>query len=149
VTRRIQLPDVNVLIALNDPAHEGHELAHRWFQDEGRYAWATCPLTENGFVRILSQPSYPNFVASPAIALSYLRDAIHDHQDSHHFWTDDVSLRDATLFDLRHVQGHRQLTDLYLLGLCQRRSGTLITLDTRVGTVAIVSPDPDLLRLLR
>ncbi|MDO9124550.1 MAG: VapC toxin family PIN domain ribonuclease, partial [Deltaproteobacteria bacterium] len=54
------LLDVNLLLALSDPMHIHHELAHRWFAEKGHQAWATCPLTENGFIRIASHPNYPN-----------------------------------------------------------------------------------------
>jgi predicted nucleic acid-binding protein len=45
--------DVNVLIALFDPAHVHHESAHAWWKANQSSGWATCPLTENGFVRVL------------------------------------------------------------------------------------------------
>ncbi|MBP1742910.1 MAG: domain protein family protein, partial [Deltaproteobacteria bacterium] len=56
----IYLLDINLLLALSDPMHIHHPLAHRWFAEKGQHAWATCPLTENGFIRIASHPNYPN-----------------------------------------------------------------------------------------
>ena len=84
----ICLPDVNVLIALHDPAHLGHEKAHSWFQATGRHGWATCPLNGNGFVRLLSQPQYPNNVGSVATALHILHNRVETYADSHLFWHD-------------------------------------------------------------
>ncbi len=95
---RVQLPDVNVLVALHDQTHQGYDRAHQWLDSEGKFAWATCPLTENGFVRIFSQSALPNNVGSPAAAMTYLADMIQAHQATHHFWPDSVSLCDRTLF---------------------------------------------------
>jgi toxin-antitoxin system PIN domain toxin len=145
---RIQLPDVNVLIALHDETHEGHERAHRWFASEGRLGWATCPLTENGFIRIFSQPALPNNVGSPAEAMSYLEDMLTAHGATHHFWPDSVSLCDRILFLPGAIAGHRQVTDVYLLGLCQQNGGTLVTLDAGITDAAIVSPHAELIRRL-
>src|SRR5438552_6039513 len=114
---RIHLPDVNVLIALHDANHQGHERAHQWFSSEGHLGWATCPLSENGFIRIFSQPALPNNVGSPAEAMSYLADMCLAHGATHHFWPDSVSLRDRTLFRPELILGHRQITGVYLLGL--------------------------------
>ncbi len=145
---RVQLPDVNVLIALHDQSHQGHERAHHWFASEGRLGWATCPLTENGFVRLLSQPAMPNNVGTLAAAVGYLEAMTKAHQATHHFWSDGVSLRDQTLFLPDAIAGHRQVTDVYLLGLCQHSDGTLVTLDTAITGAAIVSPHPELIRRL-
>ncbi len=142
---RIQLPDVNILVALHDETHQGFERAHRWFAEEGQLAWATCPLTENGFVRVLSQPALPNHVDNPVVALAYLRDMLDAHRHTHHFWPDDVTLRDETLFRVEAIGGHRQVTDAYMLGLCQRHRGTLVTLDVGITDGVIVRPDPDLI----
>jgi uncharacterized protein len=114
---RIQLPDVNVLIALHDPTHQGYERAHQWFSGEGRLGWATCPLTENGFIRVFSQAALPNNVGSPAEAMTYLDDMLQAHGVTHHFWPDSVSLSDRTLFRPMAIAGPRQITDVYLLGL--------------------------------
>jgi hypothetical protein len=144
-----QLPDVNVLLALHDPSHQGHELAHRWFRDEGRLAWATCPLTENGFIRILCQPSYPNSVRRPVAARRHLEETIRAHRAGHQFWPGDVSLRDATLFSIEHLTGHRQLTDTYLLGLCHKNDGVLVTLDAAIAARVVVGCPPTRIRILR
>jgi len=143
---RIQLPDVNVLIALHDQTHQGYERAHRWFTGEGHLGWATCPLTENGFIRILSQPALPNNVGTPAQAMTFLDDMREAHGATHHFWPDSVSLCDLTQFRPDIIAGHRQITDVSLLGLCQQNGGTLVTLDAGITVAAIVSPHVDLIR---
>ncbi len=145
---RIQLPDISILIALHDEKHPKHPLAHNWLVAEGRFGWATCPLTQNGFVRIASQPSVDNGISTPFEAMGYLRDLLQDTGNVHHFWADVVSLFDMTLFSVDASVGHKQLTDIYLLGLCQQNGGTLITLDTRMTTAVIVAPHPELLRVL-
>jgi toxin-antitoxin system PIN domain toxin len=145
---RIQLPDVNVLIALHDATHQGHARAHQWFSSEGNLGWATCPLTENGFIRVFSQPALPNSVGSPAAAMTYLDDMRAAHGATHHFWPDSVSICDRRLFQPAAIAGHRQITDIYLLGLCQQNGGTLVTLDTAIRDAAIVSPHAELIRRL-
>jgi len=145
---RIQLPDVNVLIALHDATHQGHERAHQWFTNEGRLGWATCPLTENGFIRIFSQPALPNNVGTPAAAMTYLDEMRAAHGATHSFWPDSVSLCDRTLFRPEAIAGPRQITDVYVLGLCQQNGGTLATLDAAITVTAIVSPHVDLIRRL-
>jgi toxin-antitoxin system PIN domain toxin len=132
---RVSLLDVNVLVALFDPDHVHHDLAHDWFTDHRTDGWATCAVTENGFVRVVSNPGYRPDAPRPAIALDLLRrfcDSGH-----HHFWADEVSLRDAALFNLAAARGHRQVTDVYLLGLAKRKGGRLATFDRTIppGTV--------------
>jgi toxin-antitoxin system PIN domain toxin len=147
-SRRICLPDVNVMIALHDPAHSDHDKAHRWFMADGRFGWATCPLTENGFARVLSQPRYPNHVGSVSIALDILDNMLLKYAATHQFWPDSSSLRDQTLFRASSIAGPKQITDVYLLGLCQKNEGTLVTLDTGITVAAIVVPGDGILRVL-
>ncbi len=144
----IQLPDVNVLLALNDLTHPHHEAAIAWFADASTYGWATCPLTENGFVRIMATPAYPGSRLSPIDAIALLETLTQTPARMHHFWADSISLRDRTLFHPAAITGHRHITDVYLLGLCQHKGGTLVTLDTGITASAIVSPHPELIRLL-
>lgn len=127
------LLDVNVLLALHDRYHAHHVAAHRWFADRGRNAWATCPLTENGFVRIASQPSYPNPPGDTQAVLAGLRSFC--ASGGHRFWPDDVSLRDVLAPDAPAT--HRHVTDLYLLALAARRGGWLATFDGRIPTSAV------------
>ena len=67
------LLDVNVLIALIDPAHVQHDAAHHWFAETGSASWATCPLTENGLLRIVGHPRYPNAPGTPAMIAAILQ----------------------------------------------------------------------------
>lgn len=128
------LPDVNVLIALIDPAHVAHDAAHRWF-DEGRRDWATCPLTENGVVRIVGHPKYPNCPGSPAKVtpiLARLRGV-----GSHTFWPDEISLVDSELVSPEVILTSGQVTDTYLLALAAAHNGRLVTFDRRLSAKAV------------
>jgi toxin-antitoxin system PIN domain toxin len=140
------LLDVNVLVALHDPAHPNHEDAHRWFGRNRKRGWATCPVTVNGCVRVLSNPAYPTVAAAPAEAASRLRVLCAD--PSHEFWSDSVSLLDDSLFRLQAITGHRQITDLYLLGLAVRHGGRLATFDRSIPFKAVVGAGPDRLELI-
>jgi toxin-antitoxin system PIN domain toxin len=131
----IALLDVNVLVALFDPDHVHHDLAHEWFADDGRHGWATCPLTENGFVRVVSNPRYQPDAAPPSAAIDRLRTFCASGR--HHFWTDQVSLRDPALFAPSGMRGHRQLTDVYLLGLARKMGGRLATFDRAIALAAV------------
>ncbi|MHB8530682.1 MAG: TA system VapC family ribonuclease toxin [Caulobacteraceae bacterium] len=129
------LLDVNVLIALLDPAHVGHEAAHSWFGRVGARSWATCPITENGVIRIVGHPNYPNSVGSPAMAApiaSRLRAL-----PGHVFWNDDLSLVDSDLIDPRKIATPGQVTDTYLLALAVANHGQLATFDRRLSTMAV------------
>jgi hypothetical protein len=101
------LLDVNVLLALFDQDHADHTRARTWLESEIRHGWASCAITQNGFVRIISQHSYPSPVP-PRDALGLLAEAT---TTSHHdFWPCSVSPADADTVDARHVRGSRQLT---------------------------------------
>ena len=128
------LLDVNVLLALFDPDHVDHRTAHHFVGTALEYGWATCPLTQNGFVRIVSQPRYPSPV-STSDALARLAEAASD--DSHEFWPDDVSLLDQGVLDRSSLLGHRQVTDAYLLALAVRHGGRLVTFDTAIPVRAV------------
>ncbi len=129
------LLDVNVLIALVDPAHVGHDLAHDWFAREGRTSWATCPLTENGLIRIVGHPRYPNSLGSPAAAMELLNRLC--ALPGHVFWGDAISLRDAPNLDASKILAPAQVTDVYLLALAAANAGVLATLDKRLPTNAV------------
>ena len=130
---RPALLDVNLLIALFDPDHVHHEAAHAWFGPHRSSGWATCPLTENGVVRILSTPAYGASAERPAEIVRRL--AAFRASGDHVFWPDDVSLCDARLFTLS--VGHRQLTDVYLLALALRHDGRLATFDRSIPERAV------------
>ena len=100
---RIALLDVNVLVALFDPDHVHHDLAHDWFAGQAAAGWATCPVTENGYLRVLANPVYGTPMARPEALLRHLRRFCAG--DGHHFWPDAVSLRDEKRFDPAAVAG--------------------------------------------
>jgi len=128
------LLDVNVLIALNDPDHVSHVAAATWWLAQREAGWASCPLTQNGCVRIISQPGYPNAQAVASVA-GLLANLCAD--PCHAFWPDDVSLLDGQRFNHTHIHGHRQLTDIYLLGLAISHGGRLITFDEKIPFSAV------------
>lgn len=126
----VSLLDVNLLIALFDPAHVHHDRAHEWFGRNRKHGWATCPLTINGCIRVLSSPAYPTVETSPPEVILHLRKLC---EDSHHeFWPDSVSFLEPNLFRPQMIAGPRALTDIYLLGLAVRRHGKLATFDTGI-----------------
>ena len=128
------LLDVNVLIALHDRDHVHHVRARDWFAAHAKQGWASCPLTQNGCLRIMNQPRYPN--PQP---MSVLIDMLRQSTTTafHEFWGDDASILDAKRFRQAHVHGHRQITDLYLLGLAVKNRGRLVTFDIRVPLTAV------------
>lgn len=124
------LLDINVLIALADPDHQHHGKAEAFFLANHRAGWATCPITENGFVRILGAASYPKGPGSTESAREILRQLC--GFEGHRFWPDDISVRSlVTLPKSKH------LTDQYLLGLAIQRLGRLATLDQRIDAALI------------
>jgi uncharacterized protein len=142
----IALLDVNVLIALFDPAHLYHEAAHTWFARNRSRRWATSPLTENALVRILSNASYPGRRTTVDDASARLRTFCSSRE--HVFWPDSVSVRDQGRFRWNHVQGHRQLTDVYLLALSISNEGCLATFDSTISLKAVQGAAPQNLELL-
>ena len=127
------LLDVNLLVALFDPHHIHHDAAHDWFVENREHGWATCPLTETAFVRIVSDPSYGVSAERAAGALERLR--AFSASGGHQFWRDALSLQDE-MFDLSRASS-RQLTDVYLLGLAVNRKGRLATFDRSIPVGAV------------
>ena len=123
------LLDVNALIALIDPLHVHHESMHRWFETRHPRDWATCPLVENGFVRVLSQPMYPSGRRSPAEVIGIL-ESLKSHQAGvHRTLPDDISLADTAVFAREFLSGPKQVTDSYLLGLARQHGLRLVSFD--------------------
>lgn len=125
------LLDVNALVALAWDSHVHHARAREWFAEHSATGWATCPITESGFVRVSSNPKIlPSAIGVDAAraVLSVLRTAT-----GHHFLTDDVSLADD---DVPAITGHRQVTDAHLLTLVRRRGAHLVTFDAALVTLA-------------
>ncbi len=139
------LLDVNVLIALHDPQHVHHALAVDWLEANIAYGWASCPLTQNGCLRVMCQPSYPNPWAvhhlAPLLAASF-------SAPTHMFWPDAISLLEPGRLRLDSAIGPRQLTDLYLLALAAHHGGRFVTFDARVPVDAVVAAGPKSLHAL-
>lgn len=141
----VHLLDVNVLVALFDADHVHHEAAHDWFADHREQGWATSPATENGFVRVVSNPAYGIGLRAVDAADRLRRFCASGH---HHAWTDGASLLDASLFRLDHLAGHRQVSDVYLLGLTVRMGGRLATFDHAIPVEAVHGATPESLAVI-
>jgi toxin-antitoxin system PIN domain toxin len=143
---RVSLLDVNVLVALFFPDHIHHDLAHDWFADHRNKGWATCAVTQNGFIRVACQQPSDEVLVRPAEVIASLdrfcRDTLHHH------WADDVSLTDAELFEPQYISGHRQLTDVYLLGLAKKMGGRLATFDRSIPVKAVRGGTAGLLHVI-
>ena len=129
------LLDVNVLIAQIDPGHVAHDDAHVWFAARGAAAWATCPLSENGVIRIVGNPRYPNSPGSPAIVAEIVGKL--RKLPGHVFWSDDVSLVGDAAVDAGKILTSVQVTDTYLLALAKAHGGQLATFDRKLSTLAV------------
>jgi toxin-antitoxin system PIN domain toxin len=130
---------VNVLIALIDPLHLHHREAHAWWAANEAGGWATCPLTENAFVRILSQASYPRSV-SVGDAMRRLRNAA--AESNHAFWGDDISLLDSQRFNGSGILAPKRLTGIYLLGIAVKNGGRLATFDRATSRNTVTGAEP-------
>lgn len=130
------LLDVNVLIALLDSAHVLHGRALEWYSKHARLGWASCPITQNGCVRVMSSPSYANSRHIGEVARR-LADACEN--PLHEFWSDDVSVLDQKIVDTSRVHSAQRLTDVYLLALATLRGGRLVTLDSGITIDAVHS----------
>lgn len=128
------LLDVNVLIALLDSDHVSHTSAIRWFAANAGAGWASCAITQNGCIRTMSNPGYPNPLPVQAL-VEHLREAC--RQQVHEFWDDDVSLLDSGAVDSGRIHGPRQLTGTYLLALAAQHGGRLVTFDDGIALTAV------------
>lgn len=138
------LLDVNMLIALLDPFHIHADIAHEWFETNEKFGWASCPITQNGYVRIVSQAGYdPRLRVDEAAAL--LRDLI--ERPSHAFWPETISILDPEIFNLSRLGSGRHVTDTYLLGVAKANNARFVTLDTRLSAAGVIGSDGHLLRL--
>ena len=124
----MHLLDANVLIAMGDPTHVQHGRTQRWFHSEPGRAWATCPLTENAFLRIIGGVNYPGTIGEPQVLRTVLQQMC--SFPGHQFWEDDLSLRDTKAFPA--LPSAKHLTDIYLLALAVKHHAKLATLDQRI-----------------
>jgi len=125
------LLDINVLVAMMWPPHEAHERVQKWFRKHGQKGWATCPLTQAGFVRIAANPAFSPDAVTPQEAAALLHSNL--KHPSHEFWADEIGFVDAVAPFQKQLFGHRQVTDAYLLGLVMHKKGKLVTLDEGVA----------------
>jgi len=144
--KKVALLDVNVLVALFQPDHVHHDLAHDWFAENRRAGWATCPVTETGLVRLLANPRFHTGGIAVSAVVERLRRLQSD--PSHEWWEASISLADAALFQLTSIRGHRQVTDVYLAGLAHSRGGKLVTFDRAVLWSAVAGAKPSLVEVL-
>ena len=128
------LIDINVLIALHDLDHLHHSIAKKWFSENATKGWASCPLIQNACLRIMNQPSYPN--CQPLSVLIELFSPTFTSKH-HEFWPDDLSIVDPDIFEHRHIHGHRQLTDCYLLALAVARGGRFVSFDRTIALTSV------------
>lgn len=128
------LLDVNVLIALLDAGHVHHRVVTDWLVTHLGDGWASCPLTQNGCIRIFSNPAYPNAVPAAQIAERLAEAARHP---AHAFWPDAISLLEPGRLAWERLLSSRQVTDAYLLALAVEQGGRLVTLDRGVPLAAV------------
>jgi uncharacterized protein len=124
------LLDINMLLALLDQQHIHHGRARDWLEAESAAGWASCAITQNGFVRIISQPAYPSPITAKA-AIDLLAAAT--ATEYHEFWPCSASLLDSEVVDASRIHSHRQVTDAYLLALATKASGRFVTFDRLIS----------------
>ena len=125
------LPDVNILIALLDGNHVFHARVHGWLGPH-KGGLATCVITQNGAIRVMSQPRYSSVISLSAAQVKQQLQMGLARQD-HVYWPCNETLMDDGLFDWSRIHGHAQLTDIYLLGLAVRHKACLVTLDRNIA----------------
>lgn len=129
------LLDLNTLLALLDPQHVFHEAAHRWVETTPGLRFLTCPLVQNGVVRIASQSAYPNALGTAgevcAVVAAFCADPRHE------FCPDDISLLDPAHLARPALLTPSRVTDLYLLALARRHGANLATFDRRIPAEAV------------
>lgn len=133
--QQVALLDVNVLIALMDPLHVHHEPCHHWFSARGTAPWSSCAVTQNGVLRILGHPRYPNSPGSPGVVSEILQALVSHPQ--HEFWDISPSLLSQAHVNMSALLDSAQITDTYLLALAVHQGGLLATLDRRLSTHAV------------
>ena len=129
------LLDINVLIALLDGDHVHHKTAWGWFENNIETGWATCPITQNGCIRIMSQPGYPNHFSCTDVA-DHLRTATETRH--HEFWSESLSILDKQLIDWQRIVGPKQLTDIFLLALAVKNGGRFVTFDKKITASVVI-----------
>ena len=141
------LLDSSVLIALLDEDHIFHQIAFEWFESNLSDGWASCPITENAVLRVLSNPNYSKCRQYSLLSLVTGHNELIKRTD-HEFWADDISLLNLQIFAHRHILGPKQLTDVYLLGLAVVKGGRLVSFDRRIAIESAVGAVSDNLHIL-
>lgn len=141
------LLDVNVLVSLFDERHVHNKLAHDWLSKNLKRGWASCPITENGLLRILSNPNYSRF---NRYSVEDISSRLGDFQQAtnHTFWPDRISILNEAHFDCKNVLGAKQLTDVYLLGLAAEHKGRFVTFDRTIAKQAVLKAKKSTLHLI-
>jgi toxin-antitoxin system PIN domain toxin len=136
----IALPDVNVLVALAWPNHIHHEPAHAWFSEHQAAGWATCPLTESGFVRVSSNPRLTPEARRPREALQLLEKIV--SLAGHVFWDDATSIVRSAHVARERLTGYRQVTDAHLVAIALAHGGRVATFDRGMRSIVPPAADP-------
>ncbi len=136
----IALLDVNALVALAWSGHVHHDAVQAWFSEQREEGWATCPLTEAGFVRLSCNHSVVEHIVTPREAIEMLDEL--RQRGAHSFWPQDVSMIDLPGAIVARIQGYRQITDAVLLGVAMQRKGQLATFDARLANLAAEEARP-------
>ena len=146
LTQPRYLLDVNVWVALFDSAHIASTRANAFIETSLIHI-ATCPMVENGVIRILNLPNYGK---RGALGIQLVRNQLIKACRSmdHQFWPDDISLRDESSVDFSRVYGHNQITDLYLLALAVKHDGVLVTFDQNIPISSVHGAQPKHLLIL-
>lgn len=129
------LLDINVLIALMDPDHTFHQRSHAWWGAQSR-SWASCPLTENGLLRIMASAAYSKTTSFTVNDIAARLSAFTSNSD-HTFWPDSLSIRDSNHFQHASILTSKHLTDLYLLALAVENGGCMVTFDQHIPLRAV------------
>lgn len=133
------LLDTNVLLALSWPQHVHHRRAHDWFRRIGAHAWASCAITQLGFVRISANPRITVAGVTPRAAVALLAEFA--QMPGHRYLSDLPPVTTAALFSGRQLLGHGQVTDLYLLSLAMHHSCRLATMDEGIAQLLPVDEE--------
>lgn len=141
------LLDVNIIISIVDPEHIHHDLAFNWFRKNSAKGWATCPITENGFIRIISNNYYKNLKISSSEAIDALQELKDNYQEWHKFIPDNVSFNDGEIFDTSFLKSNNT-TDNYLVGLAYKNNIKLLTIDREISTICLKNKRADIILCL-
>lgn len=131
----LPLYDVNVLIAMFDDEHAQHETAMKWHNEHAAGGWATCPMTQNGLIRIMSQPAYTRPLTTRQVTERLYEATL---ASNHHFLPDNVSLADPAIVAFDALLSHKTTTDIYLLALAVAHNARFVTFDHGVSLRAAV-----------